>query len=275
MQSPALALEFMEISGELLVSFPSGLCCLPPCRWCPLKLLIAKERAERRAAAPRGTGGGSGTGDGSGGDGGGGSGSTSTGVSRVRTTVAPRSNERLESITPRADTTATSERQKGPVSPTELALSSRPRWRTEPQVPEADGECGDAGLRGRQQELGSLSGWRGEADDEAMRAGRRSVRRTGDFGWKEEGRTGAAAEQGCTPPTGAAGVGNAYDPFRSNGFLAPREDGGAGDQNKPSILDRMRSKVLSMPGSPPPPSTRATEVRNGETCCRRDAKSVA
>ncbi|CAM9092692.1 unnamed protein product [Ectocarpus fasciculatus] len=53
LQSPALAVEFMEISGELLVSSSSGLSRIYPRGWCPLRLLIANERADRRAAAER------------------------------------------------------------------------------------------------------------------------------------------------------------------------------------------------------------------------------
>lgn len=223
----------MEISGELLVSSSSGLCCLPPCRWCPLKLLIAKERAERRAPSPskvspyRS------------------SGNASTGASRVLTAVDPTSKERSESIADRAGATATN---------------------TGPQVPKAGGGCGDA-------ELGPLRRC-SEADDETMRAGGRSVRRTGDVGWKGDGRTRAVSEQGCTSPTGA-GVGDAHAPFRLNDCLAPREDGGVGDCSKLSILDRMSSKVLSITGSPPPQSTRAAKARNDEPCLRRDPKSIA
>jgi len=245
-QSPALALEFMEISGELLVSFSSGLCCLPTCRWCPLKLLIAIERAERREATPSGTGSGSG------------SGNTSTGASGVRTTVAPL----FESIAAQADATATGEREEGPLAPTEFMLK-RPPWRAEPQVPKAGGGRGYIGDHRRQREPGQLIGRR-EVDNETLRAGRRSGRLAGDVGWKEKERTRAAAEQG----PGDAAVGEAPATFRLSGWLAPRAGGCVGDRNKLSILDRMSSKVLSMPGSPPPPTTRATKVRNGETCFR-------
>jgi len=220
----------MEISGELLVSSSSGLCCLPPCRWCPLKLLIAKERAERRAPSPskvspyRS------------------SGNASTGASRVLTAVDPTSKERSESIADRAGATATN---------------------TGPQVPKAGGGRGYIGDHRRQREPGQLIGRR-EVDNETLRAGRRSGRLVGDVGWKEKERTRAAAEQG----PGDAAVGESPATFRLSGWLAPRAGGCVRDRNKLSILDRMSSKVLSMPGSPPPPTTRATKVRNGETCFR-------
>ncbi|CAN0157448.1 unnamed protein product [Scytosiphon promiscuus] len=46
LQTPALAVEFMEVSAELLVSSSSGMSRIPPCQWCPRRLLVANERRE-------------------------------------------------------------------------------------------------------------------------------------------------------------------------------------------------------------------------------------
>ncbi|CAM9318987.1 unnamed protein product, partial [Hapterophycus canaliculatus] len=51
LQTPALAVAFMEVSGELLISSSSGMSRIPPCQWCPLRLLVANERDDRKAAA--------------------------------------------------------------------------------------------------------------------------------------------------------------------------------------------------------------------------------
>lgn len=50
-QSPPISVEFAEVSGVLLVSSSSGMSSIPSRRWCPQSLLVAKERANRRAAA--------------------------------------------------------------------------------------------------------------------------------------------------------------------------------------------------------------------------------
>eukprot|EP00752_Nemacystus_decipiens_P003016 g2797.t1 len=251
LQSPALAIEFMEVSGDLLVSSSSGMCCIPPSRWCPLKLLVAKERADRRAAAAAA------------------STTNSDGVSRraLGGTPTPASGEGFASTRmAQADGTITSERGvrvHGGESATLHELSSSKR---RPQ--QAGDGCGgasdrDVNRKGIQEFDGNING-----KHEALRAARRSREHAGDTSRDEEEPSAPNDEHEFPPPTAVAGVRDGAElpaTSRFKSHLAPREAGGRdpGDRRKFSILDRMKAKLSRMPTSPPPPTPRTTKCPTG------------
>lgn len=249
-QSPALAVEFMEVSGDLLVSSLSGLCCIPPSRWCPLRLLVANERVDRRAAAATGISS-SRT-------------SSSDHVSRqVLRSATHTSGEGFAPMMMHAKGTAAG-KSSVRVHVSGSTLCKRPRHAGE--------GCGGAG--DRQLNRDGAHALDGNINDksETMCASRRSRGFVGEVGGDGEEPSGSNDEQECTPPA-VAGVedgpgGPAPSPLK--GRLTPRKASASGDRRKFSILDRMVAKVSCMPTSPPPPTSRTTKVGYWSTCSEVD-----
>lgn len=266
-QSPALAVEFMEVSGDLLVSSSSGMCCIPPSRWCPLRLLVAKERADRRAAAAAASSRSSSR-----------SRSSGDGVSRqaLGATPIPTHGEGFASTTMmQANGTTVSERGvrahgSESAAPHELTLSKQRSW----HAGEGRGGPGDRQLRreGVQVLDGDI---RINGKNDALLATRKSRGRAGDIGGDEEEPSEANDDRGCTSPA-VAGAGDGPEipaPSRLKGYLTPRKATGrdpGDDRRKFSILDRMKAKFSSMPTSPPPPTPRTTKVGRRPMCSEFD-----
>lgn len=255
-KSPAIAVEFMEVSGVLLVSSSSGMSRIPPCRWCPRSLLVAKERANRRAEAATTT-------------------TTITSVVNSRdglalNTTATASEEGFVPVMVRDDDNAdggigiVTVRESESVVPHEL--SSRRQGHVGLKVYNAGRGCGGAGGRPLTREEVQTSNGDSEGENETRR-NIRSKRRSGDVGGKKGVPSEAIAEREWTPQA-VAGVGDVPEippPIRSKSCVTPREGGSIGDRNKISILDHMSAKFSSMPTSPPPPNVLPTKVRQRKT----------
>lgn len=235
-QSPAIAVEFMEVSGELLVSSSSGLCSIPSCRWCPSSLLVANERADRRAAAARTSSGSS---------------SGSDGIPHQVPSATPTSGEGFASMTTQADGTTAGERgirvhENASVAPHALTLDRRP--------PRAGEGCNSAGDRKINREEAQALAGNINGENERTCATRNI----------EEEPSRATDHREGTPPVGA-GVGDEPEvpaPCRLTSYLTPRKASGSHDWREFSILDRMNAKFSSMPTSPPPPTMPTTKVRH-------------
>ncbi|CAM9370794.1 unnamed protein product [Ectocarpus sp. 6 AP-2014] len=232
LQSPALAVEFMEISGELLVSSSSGLSRIDPRGWCPLRLLIANERADRRAAA--------------------GPSSSNKGSRCGREGV-------LASVTVRGDEARVREDESSIVSRGDSFFSGRRR-------PADHGVRNNATGRRFTSRVGLQILNQDAAGSRETKEG--IVKQTkiqGDTNGNPDKPPEEIVEREWTPPEDAGTPAPSRLVYRPT----PRSGGGNGtgasastnrvDQNVHTILDCMSAKVSSTPTSPPPPLMRTAK----------------
>ncbi|CAN0094924.1 unnamed protein product [Ectocarpus sp. 12 AP-2014] len=232
LQSPALAVEFMEISGELLVSSSSGLSRIHPRGWCPLRLLIANDRADRRAAAER-------------------SGSNK-GIRCGR-------EDGLASVTVRGNEARVREDESSIPSRGDSSFSGRRRPADHGVRKNATGRrfTSRVGLQILNQDAAGSS----ETKDGVVR----QTKLQGDTNGNPDKPPDEIVEGEWTPPEDAGMPG----PSRLVYGPTPRGGGGKGtgasastnrvDQNVHTILDCMSAKVSSIPTSPPPPLVRTAK----------------
>lgn len=226
----------MEISGELLVSSSSGLSRIYPRGWCPLRLLIANERADRRAAAER--------------------------SSRNKGIRCGREGG-LASVTVRGDEARVRDGESSIASRGDSFFSGRRRPADQGVRNNATGRrfTSRVGLQMLNQDAAGSS--------ETKEGVVRQTKLQGDFNGILDKPPEATAEREWTPPEVAGTPGPSRLVHRST----PRGGGGNGtgasgstnrvNQNLYTILDRMSAKVSSIPTSPPPPLVRTTKVSEG------------
>lgn len=245
-KTPALAVEFMEVSGELLVSSSSGMSRIPLCQWCPLRLLIANEREDRRVAATSSSGSANSASPRRAPD-------TTTELSPVMTGEAAASEGESNPgvrIGPNPQPTVSNRRCRGAEheerkvggGASGILDGGRPTSWEEGKAWDSYGN----GLRGTEQGISSGSP-------------------ASDFGGKGDPRSAENAEREWTKPEAA----DVSTPLRWRKHSRPRGGGcsGAGASISPkreghertNILDRMNVKFSSLPMSPPP-SVRAAKV---------------
>lgn len=224
----------MEISGELLVSSSSGLSRIHPRGWCPLRLLIANERANRRAAAER---------------------SSSNKGSRCGREGG------LASVTVRGDKARVREGEPSIASRGDSFFSGRRR-------PADHGVRNNAIGRRFTSRVG-LQIWNQDAagSSETKEGVVKQTKLQGDTNGNPEKPPEEIVERERTPPEDAGMPGPSRLVYRPT----PRGGGGNGtgasastnrvDQNVHTILDCMSAKVSSIPTSPPPPLVRTAKVR--------------
>lgn len=237
-------MEFAEVSGELVVSSPSGMSRIPSPRWCPQSLLVAKERANRRPAAASSSGGGSNV--------------NNRACQAPTTTIVPVVLADGNAIVG-CDSVHVQEGESS-VVPHE-SLSKR-QEHVELKADNSCTGCGGAGVHQLSREGARTPN--GDGENEA----RRSISRDRSEDDVEKGGMSSEAiaeqERIPLPPTRVGDVPMISSPIRSQRCGTLTESDNIENRNRTTILDIMSAKFSSLPTSLPPPYVLPTKVRQGK-----------